>query len=505
MKAPKRKPAQKTGALERAATSYRKRRPERAAVEKRLPLSVPVTNPAPTSTVGVGGVVINDGYLQSNEKNRDMVGSRRYRVFSEMLANTLIVAAGVRQFLRMMAKSRWMVEPAKKGTSEAKKIAELVDDMRGDMRTPWRNIIRRAAMFQFYGFSTQEWTAKLRDDGVLGYLDVEARPQMTIERWDLDRASTVLGIVQTDPNSHRELYIPREKLVYIVDDSMNDSPEGLGLFRNAAEANRRLNVYIQLEGYGLESDLRGMPIARAPLKAMKDAGISDEQVSANTAALRSFIRNHNTSPSRGLLLDSFTYPTQDESARPTGIPQYDVQLLKGSITQEQAVAGAIQREIYGLAMLFGVESMLLGSKSVGSWGLAKDKTDTFAMLVDSALDEVREGMQRDWVRPIVELNGWDKTDTPVLKSEPLQHRDVESLARVLKLLKDAGASLMPNDPVVNTFRDLLGLPQADLEEALEHANKLLESKMQQAEELADGGDGGGAQEETDRSREEGGE
>jgi len=53
-----------------------------------------------------------------------------------------------------------------------------------DMERPWHRVVRRAAMYRVYGYSWQEWIAKKRDDGVIGYLDIEPRTQSTITRWE---------------------------------------------------------------------------------------------------------------------------------------------------------------------------------------------------------------------------------------------------------------------------------------------------------------------------------
>ena len=60
----------------------------------------------------------------------------------------------------------------------------------------WARIVRRAAMYRFYGFSIQEWTAKRRPDGLLTLADVAPRSQMTIERWDMLTDGSIQGVVQ---------------------------------------------------------------------------------------------------------------------------------------------------------------------------------------------------------------------------------------------------------------------------------------------------------------------
>ena len=53
---------------------------------------------------------------------------------------------------------------------------------------------------------------------------------------------TVEGIWQRSPQTQEYYYIPRAKTFYLVDDTLNDSPEGMGLFRMMVQASERLKT-----------------------------------------------------------------------------------------------------------------------------------------------------------------------------------------------------------------------------------------------------------------------
>jgi hypothetical protein len=166
-----------------------------------------------------------------------------------------------------VGKANWRVEPAD-SSEEAETIADTIADIMVDMETPWHRVVRRAAMYRFYGFSLQEWTAKRRRDGQIGMQDIAPRPQRTVEQWDVSPTGSLLGVVQRSPQTMQPLYLPRGKLIYLVDDSLDDSPQGLGLFRHIAPKAEILARYEVLEGWGFERDLRGTPIGRGPLAEM---------------------------------------------------------------------------------------------------------------------------------------------------------------------------------------------------------------------------------------------
>lgn len=427
-------------------------------------------NPSPMSPVGAPGTAIYGGYIVTNEKDRRLVGLEKYRTFSGILANTSIVAAGVRFFLNLVSRAGWKVMPAD-DSEEARRIAELVEDIRQDMETPWHRIVRRAAMFRFYGFSIQEWTAKKREDGVVGMLDVEARPQRTIDRWDTDRTGRVLGCVQVDPQTMLDLYLPRGKLVYLVDDSLDDSPEGVGLFRHLVKKAATLDRFEILEAWGFERDLRGTPIGRGPLselmKMVESGALTMAQMDELKAPIDTFIRNALKGKDTGLFLDSAVWRGSGEMQTPIAEKQWNIELLQGTTTSQPDMAKAIERLNREMARVLGVEQLLLGSDSTGSFALSRDKTQSFGLIVASTLQEIGEAFSRDFIGPLMDLNGWDRKLMPYFQVEQIQYRDIEQVTTALRDMATAGATLMPNDPAINEVRNILGLsPAPEMDEKM---------------------------------------
>lgn len=439
------------------------------SVQKAAPLDPSVrgdapANPSPFSVTGAPGTAIYGGFVLSKEKDHDLLGQQRYITYSDMLANVSIVAAGVRYFANLVAKAQWSVEPADGGDD----LAEKVEDIMNDMTTPFHRVVRRAAMYCMWGFSIQEWTAKRNEDGTVAYLDIEPRAQATIERWDVDVSGTVLGMVQRNPQDQREIYLPRGKTIYLVDDTLNDSPEGMGLFRHLIKTAKRLERYELLEAWGFETDLRGVPVARGPFTQLEQMVTAQTLTRAQADALKQpmldFIESHNRNPELGMLLDSMTYQTTDERSTPSQVRQWDVELLQGDPGTAEEVAAAIERLNRELARVLGVEQLLLGSDSAGSFALSKDKTQQFALLVDSCLKELKETFEADFLDPIWALNGWDEDKKPTFNIEKIQYRDIVEVTEALAAL--SRAALSPEDEATNVIRAQLGLPDApEIDEA----------------------------------------
>lgn len=432
------------------------------------PLDITPARAKPFAEMGAPGTAVYGGFIVEGEKDQSLQGRQKYTTYSDILANTAIVGAGVRYFLNLVAKAGWRVEPAN-DSAEAKRLAELFEKILHEMNTPWHRVVRRLAMFKFYGFSICEWTAKRREDGAVGLKDIEPRPQLTIERWDVDPQGNVLGVIQRNPLDGRDIYLPREKLVYLCDDSLNDSPEGLGLFRHVAKAGRELERFELLEKWGFETDLRGIPVARAPLAKLQELvdnkKITPEQARALRAPLEQFIDKHAKNPALGMLIDSAVYRSEGEQRSPSGTPLWAVELMRGDGGPHEEVAAAIERKNREIARVLGVEQLLLGSDSKGSHALSQDKTQTFGVTVDSTLVELREQVKKDVRDPIWKLNGWPEELKPELKTESIQYRDIAQITAALKDLAGAGAPLAPNDPAVNEVRSQVGLsdaPEQDL-------------------------------------------
>lgn len=413
---------------------------------------------SPFRRKGAPGTAIYSGYIENKEKSGDLYGTSKYRTFSDILANVSIVAAGTRYFLNLLAKAGWAVEPADE-SDQAKQIAEAIEFAIFNMKTPWHRVVRRAAMYRFYGFATQEWTAKRLDNGTIGFDDITPVAQLTVEQWDCDEFGEIRGIVQRRPQDFERIYLPREKLVYLVDDSLNDSPEGLGLFRHIAEPARRLQRYEQLEGIGFDTDLRGIPVGRAPYAQMKNQKFTDEEIDAATQHLESFVEDHIRTTKTGLILDSMTYQAQDEAQRPTNVKQWDVDLLKMSSSSMPEAANAIERLNREIARVLGVEQLLLGERSVGSFALSKDKSNNFALIVDGTLLELSEQFEKDILTPLFALNGWPIEMMPTIKTEAIRYRDIEQITGALKDLAASGAPLSPDDPAADVVRSIMGLPE----------------------------------------------
>ena len=136
---------------------------------------------------------------------------------------------------------------------------------------------------------------------------VDWRTTETIARWDVADNGDLAGVWQLPPLGAAEVYIPRWKLLYHVDDELSDSPEGVGLLRHAAESVRRLGVYLGLEGKGFQNSVNGNMVGRSPRADMKAGKMTDAQIETAERGLKDYLQNHRRKEDLYALLDSKTY------------------------------------------------------------------------------------------------------------------------------------------------------------------------------------------------------
>lgn len=415
----------------------------------------------PFTEQGVGGTAIYGGYVENKETNANLIGSTRWRTAADLLSNISVIAASVRLVLNLAARPKWKMEPASDKAEDAE-IAEFFESVLEGCATSWPRIVRRSGMYRFHGFGIQEWIAKRRDDGKIGLLDIEPRPGHTIERWDRDGRGNVLGVVQRDRETGQELYLPRAKIIYLVDDIFSDSPEGMGWFRHLAEPAERLKAYLKLETMGFERDLSGIPVGRAPLsainRAVKAGSLTKEEGDKLVKGMRDFVTLKARQPNTGMLLDSAPYEGKTgDGTTVTSVMQWGLELLTGEQTSIQQLGEAIRRLNFDMALITGTENILTGREGAGSLALSEDKSRNLYLNVNEMIGDMAGTFGRDVIDPICALNGIPDERKPRLNPEDASFQDAAKIAKVLADMATAGAILAPDDPAIDDIRDLVGV------------------------------------------------
>lgn len=427
----------------------------------RSPIAAPTTV-SPFSERGVGGFVVTRGQLHSGEQKGELQGPRRWTNASDILANVSIVAASVRFYFQLTSRPLWKIEPAN-DTDEAKRVAEFVESVMHGTRESWSRIVRRSTMYRFHGFGIHEWVAKRRtEDGRIGIDSLNQRPCHTITGWDVDSDFKVRGVIQTPPQFGSDIYLPRSKLVYLVDDTLTDSPEGSGWWRHLVDPNNRLKRYLQLEGIGFERDLSGIPVGKAPIGLLEDMVRRGEMTEARKTellnGLTQFISMRSKQSDTGIVVESAPYVvTSDQGEQASNVLQWGIDLLTGEQTSMDKMGLAIDRIVWDMALIMGTQALLVGREGAGSLALSKSANQQLYSSVNATLGDMCEAYDRDLIGTICMLNGIRDELKPYCKTEDASFKDVELVTRSLADMAQAGAIMMPDDPAINDVRDMMGV------------------------------------------------
>lgn len=434
-----------------------------------------VQTAGPTQTTGSSGVYAWGGHLIQTETKQDLRGRRLYTTFENMILNTCIVGSAIRYFQNLIGGTSWTAVAREDAGADGERAAEIVRQglFEANMSTPWSLVIKKASLYKYYGFSMHEWAIRRRKDGMIVYNEIDHRPQYSIDMWNIaSDGSPFDGVWQRVAGVPELFYVARNRMLYCVDNSLTDQPDGIGLLRHCADPARRLERFQQLEGFGFEGDLRGMPVARVPgaelvQEAMAKGITKDEDiaayVNAKTLAPQQLIKNHVTSPFMGIVLDSAPYTTQSlgigtQTPTVSTVPKWAIDIIKGASTGLPDVARTIERINREIARVLGMEFLMLGGDGKGSLALSEDKTSMFAAVMESTLDELSWFTLHDLVYPLLEMNGLDPEMTaPQIMPDPIATERIETTVDALQKLALAGAVLMPDDPAINQIRGRLHL------------------------------------------------
>jgi hypothetical protein len=430
--------------------------------------TVPITKPG-----GSDGVWAPGGYLFSGEKKASLIGDQKWVTFDNTVANCITVAAAVRIWTKLHGSAEWTVEPNPQGGKDAEKCADLVQEGLLDalMSRPWNRIVAKAGFgATFKGFAMFEQIMRRRSDGMIVTADLQHRPQYTISRWDkVDEQSPWIGVEQRT-KSGATYYLVRDRLLYVVDDDITDSPDGVGVLRHVIEHARRVERYEQLEGWQAETDLRGMPIGSAPLEELRQAAVSaanidpndtaaiDAYVNAQTKWLQDLLKQHIKTPELSALIDSAVYKSLGQDATPTASRKWGFDVVKGQAsgaTEVRAAINSINREILRVMCS---EWLLMGD-SEGARSVHEDKTKMYGMALNGSLENIGSAVTMGPARRIVALNGFDPdTCTPIVKPMPLPLESIEAACRALQLIAQAGDPIRPGDDAPDVLRKRMKLP-----------------------------------------------
>jgi hypothetical protein len=442
----------------------------KGADERRHVPTAKAARGAPGST----GVISYAGYIQRTDPG-ELTGREKWIEYARAWQHPPVAIWAILRSA-LLSGMKWSLTENPAGGKPAKRGVEIVQQglLDAQLSRPWPQVVAKALLADANGFSIHATAMGRRKDGLVVFTDIAHRPPHTVERWhrevDGDETTPFVRIEQLTA-SGKYFPVPLDECLYLVNDTLTDSPEGVGFLRLIVERLRRINKYERLEGSELFSSMGGTPIARAPLEeiatnARSQAGATTESISAAvtaaTSAIETAVAERIKSPEvqQYLKLDSATYRGENPDTI-SSTQKWAIETIKGELQGLPEIRKIISDLTLDVARMLGVEFAFIGGGDTsGTQALHESKTSVFAQSLQAGAARVAQSADQQLVRRLIRANGLDPdVAAPYLTPASISSKDVEKVARALGLLNMAG--LAPNHPAKIAMFEALELPWQD--------------------------------------------
>ena len=362
----------------------------------------------------------------------------------------------------MIARVPWDVKIPEGYEEELADKANYLKQVMVDMDHDWQSMIKQAATFKRYGFSTLEIVLRYRrkesgskfNDGLVGVKKLPIRAQDTIEGWYWKNSGRELaGLVQrvcipdnaqasdgwdfVNANLQNvkggSKKIARKKFLLFRNNPLKDSPVGTSPLNGCWQAWKYKTAFQEAEAIGAAQDVNGFKVLYLPPQYMA-ADASDEN-KAVFQAYQQAMANMHVAKQSGLILPLLL----DE----TGKRMFDFEVM--SVTGQRsfdtnAIIARYNAEI--LTCLFA-DFLALGQQGGGSFALGETKVSIIEMGIQAALDEIKNQLNHQLVRTLWEQNGWDTTIMPEFTYGNVSKESLDEVSKFIQ--RTAAVSTFPRN------------------------------------------------------------
>lgn len=387
----------------------------------------------------------------------ELRGIKGVQTYTEMADNDATVGAILFAIEMLMRQCDFHVEPA--GESEKdKECAEFVESCMDDMDRTWADTLSEILSFLTYGWSYHEIVYKRRvgrtsspitnskyEDGLIGWRKLPIRAQDTLYGWEYkDDTDELVGMTQSPPPKYDRITIPIEKALHFRTRSRKDNPEGRSILRTAYRAYYFKKRLEEIEGYGMERDLAGFPVLKAPenMDIWDENDIDMVRMHARANQIVSSIRRD---AREGLVLGN----------------GWELELLTSGSRRQFDTNAIIDRYDKRIATSVLADFVMLGQQAVGSFALADSKTQIFAMAVGTYLDVICEVFNNQAIPRLIDINGdhfKGITDYPKMVHGDIDEPDLTQFATFVKEMVGVGV-LVPDEGLEAEVRRIGRLPE----------------------------------------------
>lgn len=379
------------------------------------------------------------------------------KVYQEMSDNDPVIGAILYLAEMLIRGTAWRVEPASQSDADVE-AAKFLESCMHDMDISWANTISEILSMLTYGFSFHEIVYKVRrgpnetshkykskySDGRIGWRRLPIRAQTSLHEWTFNKEGDVTAFVQMAEPDFKIVSIPMSKGLLFRTRISRDNPEGKSLLRNAYRPWFFKKHFEEIEGIGIERDLAGFPVLKAP----QDLDLwneDDERMVALRTRAEELVASVRRDSEEGMLL-------------PYG---WELTLLSSGSSRQINIGETIDRYDNRIAITMLSDIILIGNNKAGSFALADTKQSMLAAALQAQLQNIADVFNNKAVPDLFNYNYFPNiTDLPKIVPGQIQTPSLKELALVLRAM---GLNIAGDIKLQNYLRQILGMPDIDQE------------------------------------------
>lgn len=382
---------------------------------------------------------------------------RAGKVYQEMSDNDPVIGSILYLAEMLIRGIDWVVEPAST-SAEDLEAAQFLESCMHDMDTSWSNTISEILSMLTYGFSFHEIVYKIRrgpnethgkyksqySDGRIGWRRLPIRAQTSLHEWTFDEEGDVTAFVQMAEPNFKVTTIPMSKGLLFRTRVSRDNPEGKSLLRNAYRPWFFKKHFEEIEGIGIERDLAGFPVLKAPqdLDLWNEA---DERMVALRHTAEELVSSVRRDSEEGILL-------------PYG---WELSLLSSSSSRQINIGETIDRYDNRIAITMLSDIILIGNNKAGSFALADTKQSMLAAALQAQVQNIADVFNSKAVPDLFSYNSFSGlSGYPKIKPGQIQTPSTKEIALMLRAM---GLNIAGDRKLLNYLRHILGMPELDQE------------------------------------------
>jgi phage gp29-like protein len=394
-----------------------------------------------TQEIGQSGTYNFQGYISAEEYNINLQGKYALQQFDIMRRSDPVVHAALIVCKNPIIGAKWNIEPASSDPKDVK-IAALVSRELFDNKIMWQDTVRESLTTLDYGHYVAEIVygiTEFEGQKYVGLTKIASRKQRSILRWQISGERP--GITQILPTGEN-VEIPRQKLLYVVNEQEGENYEGISLLRYAYKPWKIKDALEIMNAVALERLGIGVPVITK--------GANGETIDeAELKALRKSLQLMRANESAYLEI-------------PSSVTLAMLNMQSHTTTDILPTIEHLESQIM-LSVL--AQFLLLGKGgNSGSRAVSADHSALFVKSLEAVARTIQMAFQRDIVNRLVDLNFSNlQNGYPKLVFSELSDDDASLTATAVASLMTAGA-LSRDADLENRLRDILDLPQLSEED-----------------------------------------